>query len=286
MEGFESQPDGAMLGQLILDFDTVGLAYERCIAFYKDFHAHDRPMFVLPRFGTRMSIEIESSGKSFMIDENDVFFLPAGLRHNDRSESRIYDTLALYPTPNYFESLCRQLKVEYGDQISLSERQEPMSFKRSLFQTECIDNVVHRFVSKSPPGHFVLQLYFAAFFDDLIANAHGAASTTIHDADKDLAMTIKRKIESNLFRRLTNKDLVDYFGKSQPTITKIFRSAYGVSPMQYIRSRRLQEASKLVRDPKLSIDDIAALVGYSDAAAFSHAFKNEFGVAPRSNGRA
>ena len=279
MEGFESQPDGAMIGQVILDSHPVGMAYERCVGFHKDFHRHDRPMFVFPRFGTRMTITTKHEQICYQLDESKVFYLPAGMIHNDLAQSKIYDTIALYPTKSFLEQLLGKLAKSYHSSSEDIVLDCPKMFSRSRLQTECIHNIIERFVARRAASSDVLSQYFETMLDDCISNLF--QKSTVEDTDSDFAQSMKRYIEANLFQNFNNQDLVDYFGKSQPTLTKIFRGRYGVSPIQYIRTRRLQEASLLVKDQSLSLEDIAALVGYSDATVFSHAYKKEFGIAPR-----
>lgn len=47
-KGFEKPPHGSLLDQVIEIEGNLGVAYERSCEFYKDFHMHDRLMFVCP----------------------------------------------------------------------------------------------------------------------------------------------------------------------------------------------------------------------------------------------
>ncbi|KAA0948267.1 helix-turn-helix domain-containing protein [Pseudomonas sp. ANT_H14] len=59
-----------------------------------------------------------------------------------------------------------------------------------------------------------------------------------------------------------------------------FVTECGQTPMDYIRSRRLQMARGLLRDSHLPIGEIAAQVGYGSQSAFSAAVLREFGESP------
>jgi AraC-like DNA-binding protein len=55
---------------------------------------------------------------------------------------------------------------------------------------------------------------------------------------------------------------------------------FGVPPMHYLVSWRMQVATQKLRNTNASIAQVADLVGYDSEAAFSRAFKKTIGVAP------
>lgn len=64
-------------------------------------------------------------------------------------------------------------------------------------------------------------------------------------------------------------------------ISKIFKSETGDTPINYLIQLRMEKALELMKENQsLSIQDIAAAVGYEDAYHFSKLFKKYFGTAP------
>jgi AraC-like DNA-binding protein len=61
---------------------------------------------------------------------------------------------------------------------------------------------------------------------------------------------------------------------------RVFRQATGITPMQWLRERRLQMACQYLRSTSKSIAEIASEVGYTDPFHFSRAFKSKFGKSP------
>lgn len=59
-----------------------------------------------------------------------------------------------------------------------------------------------------------------------------------------------------------------------------FVTECGLTPMDYIRNRRLHMARGLLRDSHLPIGEIAARVGYASQSAFAAAVLREFGSSP------
>lgn len=54
----------------------------------------------------------------------------------------------------------------------------------------------------------------------------------------------------------------------------------GTSPVVFIRCIRLQRAAELLKESKLTINEIAALTGFSSPSYFAKCFKKEYGVSP------
>jgi AraC-like DNA-binding protein len=68
---------------------------------------------------------------------------------------------------------------------------------------------------------------------------------------------------------------------SASSLTRTLR-AQGLSPMRYAWSLRLEHAARLLADaPRGSIGEVAFQCGFANAAHFSRAFKERFGMTPR-----
>lgn len=61
---------------------------------------------------------------------------------------------------------------------------------------------------------------------------------------------------------------------------RAFRRTYGVTPHQYLLSRRLAAAGQLLRTTDRSLTHIAMETGFASSSHFSAAFRGEFGLAP------
>ncbi len=69
-------------------------------------------------------------------------------------------------------------------------------------------------------------------------------------------------------------------GVSRTIFAERFMQHMGVSPMQYLTQWRMQLAARAMEDPRVSLAQIAADVGYESEAAFHRAFKKMVGVPP------
>ena len=69
-------------------------------------------------------------------------------------------------------------------------------------------------------------------------------------------------------------------GLNRSYLTRLFKEATGYSLQQYLLTYRMKVAVKLLANEALSVNQIAARVGYNDTFTFSKAFKRHFGSSP------
>ncbi|MFP4377154.1 MAG: helix-turn-helix domain-containing protein, partial [Spirochaetales bacterium] len=61
---------------------------------------------------------------------------------------------------------------------------------------------------------------------------------------------------------------------------QLFRKSVGMGFKDYLRSRRIREARRLLRDTDMLVPEIAQTVGYCDVDYFTDQFKREMSVTP------
>ena len=71
-----------------------------------------------------------------------------------------------------------------------------------------------------------------------------------------------------------------YFGYSAEHFSRRFHAETGVSYKYYCERIKMQKFQSLLGDSKVSVEQIAEMVGYSDASSFTRAFKRIYGITP------
>jgi AraC family transcriptional regulator len=89
-------------------------------------------------------------------------------------------------------------------------------------------------------------------------------------------------IENNLSEKLTVSCCAQVCSYSDYYFLRIFKSVTGYTPMEYVRKRRLSEASKELLDSPKPIIDIALRWGFDSLENFIRAFQSEHGITPGS----
>jgi AraC-like DNA-binding protein len=95
------------------------------------------------------------------------------------------------------------------------------------------------------------------------------------------ATVMQAYIETRLREPITLKELADAAGYSPWHAARLFREATGLSPFDYIRSRRLTKAALRLRDGDERVLDVALDFVFDSHEGFTRAFSKEFGIPPK-----
>lgn len=76
-------------------------------------------------------------------------------------------------------------------------------------------------------------------------------------------------------------DVADRLGVSARHVRRIFETHWGVSPLQYLQTRRLLMAKRLLTDTQLPVAQVASQSGFSSVRRFNAAFVEHYRLQPR-----
>jgi len=96
----------------------------------------------------------------------------------------------------------------------------------------------------------------------------------------EFAVRMKDRIDANLSRSPSIKELCALCGMSPSQTLRIFKKAYGETPVQYSLSRRIATAKIMLEGTAKPVKEIAANLGFTDEYYFSNMFKARVGSAP------
>ncbi len=100
-------------------------------------------------------------------------------------------------------------------------------------------------------------------------------------ASNDYSGQVVGYINSHYMEDIKIEAIAKKLGLSRKYLSRIFKQKTGVSMQEFLIKKRLTEAKKLI-ERGYNVGEAGMLCGYSDAFAFSKAFKNFFGVPPKS----
>lgn len=110
----------------------------------------------------------------------------------------------------------------------------------------------------------------------------GQTQSGWHAAVRDAPIrNVLARMHEDLAHGWTLEELARAAGLSRTVLAERFRTALGDTPLNHLRTLRMQKAMQLLSETDHSLERIAGLVGYQDAFGFSKVFKRCTGLAPR-----
>jgi YesN/AraC family two-component response regulator len=212
---------------------------------------------------------------SYNVSKNDIIILNQGVLHEETYESDqgieyFYCAIAnlaieglqegiLIPTTISPVIHCTDYvsKIEYyiSELFQEGTEQEPgfITMNENLLKSLLI--LVIRILNKS-------QRIFAAYKSSSAGNK------------------IKEYIENNYNKNISLKEIAESLFLSQHYLCHAFKREIGISPIQYLIHRRVEEAKKLLLNTNKSFQEVSSIVGYENAVHFNILFKKATGLSP------
>ena len=96
---------------------------------------------------------------------------------------------------------------------------------------------------------------------------------------------IKDEILEYINKEYSNNQLcisvvAEVFGFSESYFSQLFKEVVGTNFSTYVEKVRIEEACYLIREQRISIDEISRMTGYNNTHSFRRAFKKVMGVVP------
>ena len=164
---------------------------------------------------------------------------------------------------------------------------EPISLRR--LDATVLD-AVHRLLLLLDEPKLIPQLSPLIQHEILIRLLHGPHAPHLWNLIRTKGPTQKIAQAANWIRQhfaeeMRVDELAEAANMSPTTFRQHFRSMTGMSPVQFQKLLRLQEARQLMLDQNMSAGSASALVGYESASQFNREYKRLFGAPPQADVR-
>ena len=105
----------------------------------------------------------------------------------------------------------------------------------------------------------------------------GVPESTVNNPRVEIAIDF---MKVNLHRRIPLTELAEVANLSPSHLCRLFKAQTRLTPGEYLRSLRMEEAAYLAAAGRLSMKEIMAMVGYKSKSHFVRDFRRSFHVAP------
>jgi AraC-like DNA-binding protein len=104
--------------------------------------------------------------------------------------------------------------------------------------------------------------------------------TRLNTFTLDAIHSVKNTIDHNPFDRKTITGFANYVGVGRNLLQKYFKHFFGTPINEYQKRKRMEAASGMLEEGRLTILKIAFKCGYSSPSSFTRAFKEAYGIPP------
>ncbi len=159
-----------------------------------------------------------------------------------------------------------------GAQSALALASWDVEFTQALLRLlELLDNPLS--LEVLGPGR-MRELCYAVLMGEA-----GAAARRAFGVGNEIARTIDY-LSTHLNEQVTIDDMADHVGMSRAVFHRRFKEATTMSPIQFVKSMRLNNAAMKIAEGK-TVSEAAWDVGYQSSSQFSREFKRMYGQSPR-----
>ncbi|MDX1297981.1 MAG: AraC family transcriptional regulator [Pseudomonas sp.] len=227
-------------------------------------HSHNHAQLV---FGLSGLLDFEIAGHGNQVTRQTLAVVPCDAQHICASKNGSQCLVMDVPSEQWLEQ-------QLGKHLDATRRllDKPAAVSLNPAQSQLVS-----WLANSPISDPVIAQQGAVLL--LASLAH--ADTPGHERNALPLAALDAHIDQHAAHPLQVADLARLSGLSAARFHVRFLSETGQTPMDYVRSRRLQQARQLLQGSTLSIGEIAARVGYSSQSAFTAALTRQFGIPAR-----
>lgn len=250
-------------------------------------HTHDYIELVYALSGTGVH---EINGVEYEVKKGDLLFINVGQTHRFTStRDRLYVNFLINPKfisselvdhDNVMDFLSLSLFDEFQGYVTDST--PVVTFKRgdSAEVEFIVKRMIQEFQKKRLGYNIILNSYMKILFAKMFREMQNGTRPGYADF-RGLAPDLIQYIDENCFGKLTLKELAEKTFYNPAYFSRLFKQCYGKTLTEYIQEKRVQEASRLLLDTDLTVEEICHKVGYSDKGMFYSVFKAQQSLTPK-----
>lgn len=155
------------------------------------------------------------------------------------------------------------------------------TFSGSNKVLNCMQSILREMQEREQEHQMVCQAYMDILVVQLMRNT-STSMTQVADSsptNRQCAM-VRRYIDNHYKEQLTLDLLATEAKVNKYYLGHAYKQAYGISPINYMISRRIQEGKRLLAETDLSLSQISGILGFSSASYFSQSFRKAEAISP------
>lgn len=256
---------------------NISKARRNLIARQSGEHCHDFPQLLFGLHGNMACEFVDETGElssgNLAIVPSDAAHLFSGL--SDDSELLVIDLAPFDPFINALEIACQ---TSFKD--TLFQQPEIISLNPDMLPL--LDFAAGQLAREKGSLTPQVNCQLVSLFMTQLSQLYSQQSDKTLMCQRLDVELLNRFIDRRLFEPPSNLALADLVHVSESHFYALCQQQMGMTPQQYVMSRRMNKAQSLLTLSKMPLTSIAAEIGFSDASSFSRAYKNYYQKTPGS----
>ena len=213
----------------------------------------------------------ELNGKTYHLQQGDIFFIPPSLLHSQQAVDGHYHFLYI----SFYGSNSSLLLNRAG-----LTAQTPVVHDENGFILEKLQQILTLFEDTSFLSVAQANVVFAQILCHLFSRRQENLTQRKTDA-LTLISQAQKYVETYYAGKFTVTELCKHLYVNRSYFTTLFKKYCGMSLKEYLIDYRLSKAMYLLLNTTLSIAEISEAIGFQDYANFYKRFKQKTGYSPQ-----
>ncbi|MGM9786938.1 MAG: helix-turn-helix domain-containing protein [Candidatus Cryptobacteroides sp.] len=236
-------------------------------------------------------MDIIVNGNEFSFGKNSFINMPVWSEVGGISYSKDFRALATAAEETIVKDIFQNrnpLPPDFKTLIGFSITSEALSEDETKKISKDINDIITALSDKE--HHFVEEISYAYFYimltdvADIVFKRYGTG-ILVHTTDMRRSEGLLKNFVDLLTANIEKETEIGFYAEklciSKQYLASIVKEKTNATISTVMASMRMQVAAKLLRDPELTIEQIAARLSFSDQSSFGKFFRKHSGMTPR-----
>lgn len=261
-------------------FDNVNLLYISTSQYEGDWqsiqhsHTFSELFYVVNGKGSFIA-----NGTEFPIQDNDLVIVNPHIEHTEKSNPASplnYIVLGVENLSFFFDDF----PTQSSNNTIIANHVHKYNIKNSNFYAYLnimLEEITEKQENYEDVCHNLLEVLLIC----LLRNEHITIVENTSVILKKECFQIKDYIDTHYYEDVSLDDLAKLTHLNKFYVAHAFTKNIGISPINYLLQKRIEEGKSLLISSTLSVAEISSSLGFSSQSYFSQAFKKNVGISPR-----
>ena len=235
-------------------------------------HKHPAYMFVIA-YDSETTVYVGS--QIYETSPNKMFCLAPNIEHHEVQNYLPPKYCAIFIDKELFENSFKlytdDLFSSEALEVDINESKIDMLVKEFILESQNIDK----------SQNVILDSFSTLITHEIIRVILKYSFTPTYTTDNQTINKVIKFINTNYEKDITLDELAKVAKFSKSHFTNIFSKSMSISPMEYLKLVRLQNAKKMLLTNKISITKVSQQCGFNTPSYFSKSFKDVFKQTPK-----